>query len=217
MATAEHDRVLTLPNVPLRVQNIWGERVSEIGIERVQRAFEARNPYPLETFSWFQRRVNEALQFCRVPYDSHPFMLPLFDERTGDFFTFRPDYKLRTIKINGKDTLLEPHTVYYLDEARVRKFELFDELYGDEYQLIWITDSSPFMLSKKLSELGRTSVIPRHETVYLMDDPPDDGEHHAKYINMKSPSKDTIRRLRGFIYDLQRRGSESVRQIAPQN
>lgn len=217
MATAGFDRTLLLPNVPLRAQNIWEEKVREIGVERVQRAIEARNPNPQDIFSMFQRKVQEALQYCRISFDSHPFQLPLFDSQTDRFLTFRPDYRLRSVKINGREVLLEPHTVFYLDEARVRKFELFEEIYGHIYYLVWITDSSPSMLDKKLTELGRRNVNFAHEVWHLMDNPPNDGEYHNRYLNMKNPPKAVILRLRSHLIDLQRRDGGPMPLIAPVN
>ncbi len=218
MATAGHDRALTvLPHVPLRAQQVWEESIRGVDTEALQRGIEARNKFPLETSSWFQKRTKEALEYCRIPFNKIPFQLPLFDESSGRFFTYRPDFELPRIRINGRTVLLEPRTFSCFSEKEINKFGLVQKIYGGIYYVIIIPDTYPSQVDRKLEQAGDRHAKLAHEMWYLVDDPPEDGEHHPKYLNMKGASREVREALRSNLENLERRDSGPMPLIAPQN
>jgi hypothetical protein len=74
MVTGGYDRALALmPSVPLRALPAWEQRVEEVGgIEAIQRGMKAKNPHPLDYFSYFEKRVRQELIDSDVIFNTRP-------------------------------------------------------------------------------------------------------------------------------------------------
>ncbi len=130
------------------------------------------------------------------------------------FFTFKTDFRLN-IRINGRPVLLEPHSGFILSESLVSKFELAMETYGHLFYIIWLVDTYPSLIDRKLEAVGKKHANMAHERWYLMEEPPNDGEYHNRFLNMKSPRSEVLALIRRRLEELKRMDSGPMSILGP--
>jgi hypothetical protein len=219
MATAGLDRALTvIPDLPPIAQSAWERRVAEVGVETVQRGIDSRNvnPHPLDKHSFFERRMQDGLEYCGIDFHKNPFALPLFDQDSNRFYTYKPDFELPNIRINGRPVLLEVKSAVYLEAKDVKKFELVQQTYGFFYWVVMVVNTYPALMDRKLEEAGNRHAKIAQEIWFLADDPPDDGKYHNRHINMRGASSEVRALIRANLDRLRIRDSGPMPLIAPQ-
>ncbi len=169
MLTAGRDPVLMASSLPPGIRLSWLERVQSIGSETVSRGLAGANLSPLNSYSPFQTRVREALDFLRIPYIDYgktrdQLELPLFDNERNRFFVFRPDFEIPCIRINGRPVFIEPHSVFWLNKKNINKFEIAHATYWRSAYIVIVLDCTDEAMERALQNAGMAGACIANET-----------------------------------------------------
>jgi hypothetical protein len=122
---------------------------------------------------------------------------------------------LPEVRINGKPVLLDPHSAFHINKELINKFGLVGRTYGLVYYVMVVVDTFPAWMDHKLDQAGDRHAKIGDEVWYLMDDPPQDGEYHNKYLNMKGAGEKVKSILRTKLEELKGRDSGPIPLFVP--